>query len=302
MNEAAANVAVLPAEEAAEPKRRVLNPKQRGLIGYGLLAIALCVGWLLRDQEIVDPAEGLGYWLGIIGGSLMLVLLLYPTIKKSRFMQRMGLLKHWFRIHMILGLVGPLLVLYHCNFKLGSINSTVALYSMLLVAGSGIIGKYFYARIHRGLYGRRATIEDLRTDMADAVENSRGIAAILPNFVSRLHAMSEELLGCQFTRKINLGRSLSWAFKHHIIRLKLYIQIRRELRARSVVSETIHRNAPELRKVATQYMSEQVRLMRRIAQLSFYERLFSLWHLFHLPLFILLVLSALVHVLAVHMY
>jgi hypothetical protein len=42
--------------------------------------------------------------------------------------------------------------------------------------------------------------------------------------------------------------------------------------------------------------------MRQVAHLAFYERLFSLWHLFHMPLFLLLVVSALVHVLAVHMY
>ena len=302
MNEVAANVAVLPREEDLVSGRRALSSRQRGLIGYGLLVIALCVGWLLRDVGIVDPAEGVGYWLGIVGGSLMLVLLLYPTIKKSRFVQRMGLLKHWFRVHMILGLVGPLLVLYHCNFQVSAINSTVALYSMLLVAASGIVGRYFYSRIHRGLYGRRATVEELRSDMADALENSRGIAAILPNFVGRLHAISEELLGDQFTRKLNIRRSLTWAVKHHVVRLGLYFQIRRELRARAIVSDAIRANAPELRRVATQYMSDQVRLLRRIAQLSFYERLFSLWHVLHLPMFILLVLSGLVHVLAVHMY
>jgi hypothetical protein len=203
---------------------------------------------------------------------------------------------------MIFGLVGPLLVLYHCNFQVNAINSTVALYSMLIVAGSGIIGRYFYARIHRGLYGERATIEALREEMADSVANSRGIAAILPDFVSRLHEISAELLGDKITRKINLRRSLAWTFKHHIVRLRLYLQIRRELRARSMASETIRGNAPELRRVANLYMQDQVRLMRRIAQLSFYERLFSLWHVFHLPLFLLLVLSALFHVLAVHMY
>ena len=301
MNEIAANVAVLPTDQGGKSKR-TLNSKQKGLIGYGLLAIALCAGWLLRDVGIVDPAEGLGYWLGIIGGSLMLVLLLYPAVKKSRFLQRMGLLRHWFRIHMILGLVGPLLVLYHCNFQVSAINSTVALYSMLLVAGSGIIGRHFYARIHRGLYGRRATIEELRAEMTESVDNSRGIAAILPQFIRRLHATSEELVGDQFTRKINLRTSLLWTFKHHLVRLQLYLQIRRELRVRAIVSEAIRGNAPELRRVANQYMRDQVRLMRRIAQLAFYERLFSLWHLFHLPLFILLILSALVHVLAVHMY
>ena len=40
----------------------------------------------------------------------------------------------------------------------------------------------------------------------------------------------------------------------------------------------------------------------RVAQFSFYERLFALWHVFHLPIFFMMVISALVHVLAVHMY
>lgn len=301
MNEAAANVAPLPANRASET-RPTFNQKQRGLIGYGLLVIALSIGWLLRDVGIVDPANGVGYWLGIVGGSLMLFLLLYPAGKKWKFMQRLGLTRHWFRIHVVLGLVGPLLVLYHCNFSLGSTNSTVALYSMLIVAVSGIVGKYFYARIHRGLYGRRANIEELRAEIVDSLENSRGIAAILPGFCRQLHSISEEVLGDRYTRKMNVRRSLLWSVKHHFVRLKLYLQIRRELRSRAVLSETIHANAGEIRRAALLYMNDQVRVMRRIAQLAFYERLFSIWHLFHMPLFLLLVLSALVHVLAVHMY
>jgi len=301
MNEIAARTTALsPGHEGL--RRKPLTATQWGLIGYGILAIALCIGWLLRNVGIVNPKYGVGYWLGIIGGSLMLLLLFYPAGKKSKFMRRLGLVKHWFRIHMIFGLVGPLLVLYHCNFQVDAVNSTVALYSMLAVAGSGIIGRHFYARLHRGLYGKRATIEELRAEMADSVENSRGIAAILPDFIRRLHTISEELLGDKFTRKIRIGRSLAWSVKHHVVRIQLYFQIRRELRARSRESEAIRGNAPELRRMANQYMREQVLLMRRIAQLAFYERLFSLWHVFHMPLFILLVLSALVHVLAVHMY
>jgi len=301
MNEIAANVTAL--SQGRENKNvKTIGSKQWGLIGYGLLGIALCAGWLLRDVGILNPEEGVGYWLGIIGGSLMLVLLLYPVVKKSKTLRRLGLGPHWFRIHMIFGLVGPLLILYHCNFQVDAVNSTVALYSMLIVAGSGIVGRHFYAKIHRGLYGKRATIEDLRAEITDAVENSRGIAAILPNSVRKLHAISDELLGDRFTRKINIGRSLSWTFKYHIVRLRLWLQIRRELRQRAAESEAISGNAPELRKMANLYMREQVLLLRRAAQLAFYERLFSLWHLFHLPLFFLLVISALFHVLAVHMY
>ncbi|MEZ5921965.1 MAG: hypothetical protein R3C60_11515 [Parvularculaceae bacterium] len=47
------------------------------------------------------------------------------------------------------------------------------------------------------------------------------------------------------------------------------------------------------------------RYFRRIeqaAELGFYERLFAAWHVLHLPLFILLIITAIIHVVAVHLY
>ena len=78
--------------------------------------------------------------------------------------------------------------------------------------------------------------------------------------------------------------------------------IKKELREQAVTSEAIRNNVRNLRRTANNYARDQIRLMRQVAQLAIYERLFSLWHLFHMPLFILLVISALAHVLAVHMY
>ena len=60
---------------------------------------------------------------------------------------------------MVLGTLGPLAALYHCNFTTGSVNSRVALYAALLVAGSGFVGRYIYSKIHLGLYGRRTDLE-----------------------------------------------------------------------------------------------------------------------------------------------
>lgn len=270
--------------------------------GYSFLFVALVAGWLLRDERLVDPNAGLGYWLGIVGGTMMLLLLFYPAGKKSSLLRRFGLVKHWFRIHMILGLVGPLIILYHCNFSVDAINSTVALYSMIVVTGSGIVGRYFYTRIHRGLYGKRANVDDLREEISDAVDNGRGLAAILPNFIGELHNLSSRLVGDEFTRSISIGHSLSWVVRYYFVRLRLYVQIRKELRERAATDSVVRSNNNKLRKTANAYAARQVGLMRQVAQLACYERLFSLWHLFHMPLFLLLVVSALVHVLAVHMY
>lgn len=289
----------------AESKARLRRPvhkSQRTFIGFSLFFTVLLAGWLLRDRQLVNPEEGLGYWMGIVGGSLMLLLLLYPVSKKSQLMRRMGLVKHWFRIHMLFGLIGPLLILYHCNFQVHAINSKVALYSMLAVAGSGIVGRYFYARIHRGLYGQRMNIDELRSEISESMENNSGLAAILPNFVRMLHDVSAELLGDKYTKSIGAGRSFLWTFKYYYIRVVLFVGINKELRAAAQQSDAIRAQLKTLRKRANRYARDQAGLMRRVAQLSFYERLFSLWHVFHLPLFFLLVISALVHVLAVHMY
>jgi hypothetical protein len=273
-----------------------------GLYGYWFLFGALCAGWLLRDQGLVDPEHGVGYWLGIAGGSLMLVLLVYPAGKRSTILRRLGLTRHWFRIHMIFGLVGPLLILYHSNFKYDAFNSAFALYCMVAVAFSGIVGRYFYARIHKGLYGKRTNLDELCAEMHDALANSRGLAVVFPNLINELNRISDELQGDKITRVIGIGTSLAWIIKPFFVRLRLRLMIRKELKVRALESPRILKNRKKMRRTANANAAQFVALMKKTAQISFYERLFSLWHLFHLPLFFLLVVSALVHVLAVHMY
>jgi hypothetical protein len=203
---------------------------------------------------------------------------------------------------MILGLVGPLLILYHCNFQLGSFNSRVALYCMLLVAGSGIVGRHFYAAIHRGLYGRKTSLAELQSELSESTENSRGLAKLMPRLVARLDKMSVELLGDQVTRSLGIGRSIRWTFTHRLVRWSLLWTARRELRVTAVVSEVVARDRQRLYRNTARYIRDYTKLMGRVAKFTFYERLFAVWHVLHLPIFFVMVLSALVHVLAVHMY
>jgi len=287
---------------AAKPARRrttktVSEPKV-----YLLLTLLIIAGYLLRDFGLMTPEYGAGYWLGIIGGSLMLALLLYPFRKRLRILHFLGPTKHWFRMHMAFGLVGPLLILYHCNFQLGSINSQVALYCMLLVAGSGIIGRHFYARIHRGLYGRKTSLRELQGDLSASLEKSHGLATLMPNLVERLDVMAEELQGCRVTQSIGIGRSLRWTFTHHFTHISLLLIARHELKRAARNSSIVSRDYKRLSRAASKFIRDYMSLIGRVAQFSFYERLFALWHILHLPIFLLMIVSALFHVLAVHMY
>src|SRR5579863_5931828 len=48
-----------------------------GRVFFVTVALLLCVGWKMPTERYITPKRGIGYALGIIGGSLMLLLLGY---------------------------------------------------------------------------------------------------------------------------------------------------------------------------------------------------------------------------------
>jgi len=178
---------------------------------YLLAALIIAIGWLGRDTRNLHADEGLGYLLGIIGGVAMLVIPLYSVRKRIRNLQWLGPIRHWFRAHMGLGIVGPLLILFHSNFQLGDLNSRIALYCALLVAGSGIIGRYLYMHIHMGLYGRRATLADRTQRLRESVE--RASSGMFKPVYERLASLDREILKDAESLSAAAFRPVVYAFK-----------------------------------------------------------------------------------------
>ena len=69
-----------------------LSPSPLPVVFATGLVTALVAGWLNRDEEYLVPGSGTGYWLGVAGAAMMLLLLLYPLRKRVRFarMDRLG--------------------------------------------------------------------------------------------------------------------------------------------------------------------------------------------------------------------
>lgn len=278
------------------------NRKSGAFYGYSLVTLALGVGWLLRERNLVNAEHGLGYWLGIIGGTMMLLLLLYPVRKRIRALRFLGGTTQWFRLHMILGLLGPLLVLYHSNFQVGSFNSQVALYCMLLVAGSGVIGRHLYAGIHQGLYGQKTSLKELRQKLNASIENNKGLGIVMPTLAARVEALAAELQGDSISGSLSIVTCIQWSLRKHLVRFSLWRTAGQELRRRAAESATVARDYRRMRKSSSKFIRVFAGMASNVARFTLYEKLFSLWHVLHLPLFFMLIVSALVHVLAVHMY
>lgn len=271
--------------------------------GYLLAATAVLLGWALtRSADLVDPADGFGYWLGIVGASLMATLLLYPIRKRFRMLRVLGATRIWFRIHMIFGVLGPLLILYHCNFALGSTNSTIALVCTLLVACSGLVGRYLYAKIYQDLDGHRRDLEGMTDALRVQLARGGGAARLLPGLLERMAAVDEEVLTAPGGETGKLLLPLKLAVTTSWTTLCLSIYASRQFRKLARRSPVIASQRKRLTRTAHRFIRDHQRRVRRVAELRSYEQLFSLWHLFHLPCFYMLVLTAVLHVLAVHVY
>jgi hypothetical protein len=262
----------------------------------------LLAGWLSRNEEYLVPDNGTGYWLGIAGASLMLLLLLYPLRKRMRAGSLLGSVAFWFRLHMVLGLVGPALILFHSNFKFGSLNSNVALIAMLTVASSGIVGRYLYGKIHLGLYGRKAAVQELLAD-AEALEQSLGsglsggdqIVEQMHGFARRAAAMPKGILAGIWTLPII-------ALRARLMRRRLQRQAHRIVKVEAKRRGWSRRVRKQQLAVIVDLVTLHVAAVRKAAAFELYDRLFGLWHVLHLPLFIILIFAASIHVVAAHLY
>jgi hypothetical protein len=266
------------------------------------IVVVLCVGWLDRDDNGLTPKSGVGYWLGIAGSLLMLLLLVYPLRKRMRSLRVIGTVAFWFRAHMILGVLGTVLILWHANFRLGSINSNVALVAMLIVTTSGICGRYLYGKIHHGLYGRKAAVREILAD----VEALKGhISANLPvahRTIAQLNAFAR--LGTAAPKGVFAGLVfwpvISW--RGRLVRMRLIADAQRVIGLEGRRFEQSRRVQRQRIAVVADLVSMHVAAVKKAAAFTFYERLFSLWHFLHMPLFLLLVIAAIIHVFAAHFF
>ena len=199
---------------------------------------------------------------------------------------------------MVFGVLGPTLILFHSNFSFGSTNSTVASLAMASVVLSGLIGRYLYARIHNGLYGQKAAVREL---LAEATALRPGIEILLasaPEIHDELAEFEQAVTTWPRGLMSSLRRSAALARNTRQSKRRLLRQARNTLSASGLGWREGRRRLAQ----AGDSLDDYFAAIRRAAMLAVFERLFALWHVLHLPLFVMLVLTAIMHVVAVHLY
>lgn len=283
--------------------------------GIFILVVALVTlagYFIVSPQKLYKPGDDIGYNLGLAGGLMMLALLLYPLRKRVKFLDKVGLLPTWFKWHMVLGILGPLTIIFHSTYHVyipflhpvGSVNAAVAMYCMFLVSGSGTFGRFFYTKIHHGLYGRQASVNELKAGL-EASGDVKSKFSFAPEIEGKLDAFRLDAEANAQAGKLGLLRFIAIGFQAALLSRSLVKDLHgvmhAQARAKGFTAAQMHSMETmfaEYRELITSY----IRAVRDASQFHTYERLFSYWHIFHIPLVYMMVFSGFYHVLAVHMY
>lgn len=279
-------------------------PRARVADGWLLATFVVLIGsaWLITRLELFSASDDVSYWLAVVGGSMMAILLLYPLRKRFPVMQRWGKLKWWFTAHMVMGVAGPWLILVHSTFRVGSLNAAVALTSMCVVVASGVVGRFIYVRVHRGLRGEETSLEALKAAAGFVESEARSWLRFAPRVEARLVAFEtrERDAAPGWITHFRQALLLPWMQRWEL--RQCMRELRKPLQRMALESgwdrETLRRRRRRCRKLVARYLHAVV----KVAQYTAYERLFALWHVAHIPVLVLLVVSAVVHVIAVHAY
>jgi hypothetical protein len=211
----------------------------------------------------------------------MLVMHLYSVRRRARGLRDVGRLNSWLNFHIYCGLVGPALIVLHSSFK---VHGLVALsfWSMVAVAGSGVLGRYLYLQIPRRRSGDQLTMsemEDLDREISDRLRNEFNLT---DENLSRLKKIATK----DFDARSGLAGLL----------LRLPVQgIALRWKLRRFASGLNLPSGPLLREMLAQ-ATQMALLERRIVLWERLQQMFHYWHVFHKPFATVMYLFATLHI------
>jgi hypothetical protein len=237
------------------------------------------------DYRELRPAGHRGLVYGIVGSSMMILMLVYTLRKRTTIFGRRMPLRPFLDFHIYLGVIGPLFIVLHTSFKVQGLVA-IAFWSMVAVAASGYFGRYLYQQIPRNIEDRELTLQEIEE-----------VQKRLEHEMQERGHLSETAL-VQFTRTFDQaypvpGRgvfsSLFSLVAGDIRRPFVTARLRRTLaRSRTL--------PPDSLETLMHMASQRALLRRRLAVLGRVQQVFHYWHVIHKPFAIIMYIIMGVHI------
>lgn len=250
--------------------------------GYGYYSLGRAEREVHPLHTVLAPGAGGGVLLGMTGIGLMVAMLAYSIRKRFASVKWLGPQSLWLVFHLICGVTGPGFILLHTGLQMPSGLVAIGFWCMILVASSGIFGRYVYGFLPKLESGRAMAVSEglarLATLRGDLVAATAG---------SHSHAIGEAVAQVR-----DLDKRADTIVG--LVALDREVRQRREkIKALLAASDL----DPKTRTTVTGALDEQLQLKRSLEASRVAFRMFRYWHLFHRPL-----ASAMYTIVAIHVF
>lgn len=237
-----------------------------------------------EQYDSLKPTGVEGHGYGIIGSALLIVgVSVYSARKRIRKFAHWGKIANHLTFHIFLCLAGPMLIVYHSTFKLGGLVA-VSFWSMVAVVASGVVGRYLYVQIPKGIKGQELSVAELEQENKKIAEILETRYSLDPIFLRTVDAMALP------TRPASSMSPLQ------VLDFFILQSVRRQKKLRHALNQLKRTVDPSLTGDIRRLLQRRLTYLRRIAFLSQFRQMFHYWHVVHLPFAIVMFVIMFIHV------
>lgn len=238
--------------------------------GYSYYSLPIEERFYHPSYDWFKPSGLFGQGLGVIGTAMIAFgVAIYIARKRYGIMSKFIRLKYLLEFHIFLCTLGPILILFHTTFKFGGIVS-IAFWSMVAVVASGVIGRFIYVQIPHTIDGRQLSAEEIDQQRSELI-----------NGIASHDKVSSETL--QIIRNSNRQGGMNGTARSSYVSA-----VKKQLKLDGV-------SQADLDLIISQ-LKEELSLARKINGLQRMKKLFSYWHVVHMPFAIILLIIVIIHV------
>jgi predicted membrane channel-forming protein YqfA (hemolysin III family) len=248
-------------------------------------ALAGSYGWYAAATDFPHGGSALGLAYGGLALAAILALLWFGVRKRS-YKSTWGRLETWLHVHVYLGLLSVVVVLFHTGFRFADRVAVAAFAVLVAVVVSGLVGAIFYTSMPRRL---TAIDSDLTAAQISEQLNqlARAMARLASGRSAALQRVYEGLLA-----EARPARLAGW-------RVLARARRRRRGDEPAAWAAEVGRVRPaeqeDLRQLLVLYRQHQ-ELHARLAAQQRYRNLLDVWLWVHLPLSLVLLVLVAAHV------
>lgn len=258
--------------------------------GRSILASAHNYGYLKEYPVVYEPSKGIWHPVGWAGSGMMVLMMFYSLRKRLSFFRSMGSMRHWLSAHIFLGILGPILVTFHTTFKFGGLIAT-SFWCMVVTVIFGILGRYIYVQIPRDISGVELGIKDIEKELETLdIELAKHLGQ---NGISE--AVKSITTADEKVQHFHPVKALFFMMQTDIKNIFTVYQVRSMLKRQL-------RLARKTRKEVLTGIKKKVVLIRRKNLLTTSHRLLNYWHVFHVPLAMVMFFIMFLHVLVYYFF